>query len=211
MKKSVYALTTIILLCIACSPDEQTPSYQFLEEAVPLKEYKAFSPDNNNNPYDEMGRIYRKILLEPIPATSINETSWQGRNWQTFHAEITDIGLSQKAQTSLLDLVDTMGKFQHEGYPFFYDSMVSYEAQIVDDTIMTDLDKQVILSIASIVRHVSYPNMNIQATTGVEDEDWDLSIPNAFGVVQTVLEHVEGQDSNSLVPLSDNKPYIQEQ
>jgi hypothetical protein len=211
MKQSVYTLTIILLLCIACSPDEQAPNYQFLKESIPLKAHKAYSPDNNDNPYDEIGRLYREAQLVTLSGSSIDYISWQRVDWQTFHAEIADSGLSQKARTSLLDFIHTIGKIQHEGYLFFYDSMVSYEAQIMHDTIMTDLDKQIILSFTSVIRHGNYPNMTIQATTGVEDEDWDLSIPNAFGAVQTILKHVEGEYSNPNVPLSEIKTHIQEQ
>ena len=86
--------------------------------------------------------------------------------------------------------------------------MVTYEAHSMDDPVLMDLDKQFILTFASMIRYASYPEIYEQGISGVEDEDWDLSIPNAKEVVQMVLEHTHNEDTGSLVPSPDTRPLI---
>lgn len=191
MKQSVYTITIILLLCFACSPDEQTTNYHIFEELKPDTTNMTLSPDNNDNPYDEIGRIYRNNQLNALPDTSFDDMTWQELEGPNLQIVVKDLGVSHKVQSHIMDFVHTLGNIQHKEYAVLYHSMVSYEAQIMDDPVLTDFDKQVILSFTSIIRHASHPMATSESASEVEDEDWDISTPNSSVVIQSVMNHIK--------------------
>lgn len=209
MKISEYIFTTVLLLCMACSPDQET-YHRELEAMESLSGRMLLSPENSDNPYDDLGRIYRVSYLGTNTGPALGKGSKRRGNGTDprplIHTLSIGWGLSTPAQNRFRDLVDTILSVSYDNYPSFHAKMVTYEAHTMRDPILTELDKQYLLTFASMVRHASYPGTNVQSTSGIEDEDWELSIPNAMGVVPTVLEHVAGQDIDSISPSPDKGP-----
>jgi len=194
---------------MACSHDQET--YEAMES---LSGHMLFSPENSDNPYDDLGRIYRTSQLGTNTGPELGIGSKRRGNATQprplLHTLSIGWDLSTPAQNRFRELVDTVLSASYDSYPSFHAKMVTYEAHTMDDPVLTDLDKQYLLTFASMVRHASYPDTNVQSTSGIEDEDWELSIPNAMGVVQMVLEDIERQHTNAVVPVLDTDPSIQE-
>ncbi|MER3374052.1 MAG: hypothetical protein RIM83_05385 [Allomuricauda sp.] len=210
MKISEYILTTVLLLCMACSHDQET--YEAMES---LSGRMLPTPENSDNPYDDLGRIYRASHLGTHTGYRLGTGSKRRGNATdprpSLHTLSIGWGLSTPARTRFRDLVDTILSASYNSYPSFHAKMVTYEAHSMDDPVLMDLDKQFILTFASMIRYASYPEIYEQGTSGVEDEDWELSIPNAKEVVQMVLEHIHDEDMDSLVPSQDTGPLDQGQ
>ena len=213
MKKFAYIFLAALILCMSCDPDLET-HHPMLEARESPSQRTLYTPGNSDNPYDHVGRTYRESMTRAFPDIALTGILGQEGDttnlWQLSQTLIIDFGLSTQAQTSLGALVDTMINNRYNEYSGFHDKMIAYEAKIIGKTALTDMDKQVILSFTSMIRHVNYPEPNVQGTSGVEDEDWDLSIPNAKEVVRTVLEHIEVPDSGYPVLVSSYGPSIQE-
>ncbi|MEC3965279.1 hypothetical protein [Flagellimonas halotolerans] len=41
----------------------------------------------------------------------------------------------------------------------------------------------------------------------IEDEDWDLSIPNAVGKPQDIIRHLANPDFDSIAPMPEAEPF----
>ncbi|KAB5484214.1 hypothetical protein [Flagellimonas hadalis] len=205
MKLSEYILITVLLLCMACSPDQET-----YEAMGSLSDRMLPTPENSDNPYDDVGRIYRASLPGTHTGYPLGTGSKRRGNAtdprSSLHTLSIGWSLSTPAQARFRELVDTILSASHDGYAPFHAKMVTYEAHTMDDPILTDLDKQYLLTFASLVRHASYPETNVQGTTGIEDEDWDISIPNAMEVAPSALDPVAGQDTDPIFPSPDKGP-----
>lgn len=58
--------------------------------------------------------------------------------------------------------------------------------------------------------NISHPKMSLEADSIIEDEDWELSIPNAFANPQSVSGHIENPDFDSIPPIPETEPFILE-
>ncbi len=205
MKLSEYILIAVLLLCMACSHEQET-----YEAMGSFSDRMLSTPENSDNPYDDVGRKYRASQLGTHTGYALGIGSKRRGNAtdprSSLHTLSIGWDLSSKAQTRFRELVDTILNASYDCYASFHLKMVTYEAHTMDDPILTDLDKRYLLTFTSMVRHASYPETNVQGTKGIEDEDWDISIPNAMEVAPAILEHVAGQDTDSILPLPDTEP-----
>lgn len=75
---------------------------------------------------------------------------------------------------SLLSLLD-----KEDNCDVFYDFVVNYEATIINNPLLTERDKRIILTTSSIARHTTYRAMKRPKKN--TDPDWDLLIGNIMG------------------------------
>tara|TARA_Y100000815_G_scaffold113375_1_gene102297 strand:+ start:49170 stop:49811 length:642 start_codon:yes stop_codon:yes gene_type:complete len=198
MKKCIITLTAVAFLYSACSPDEVTPYSHQIEASVLPTMDSPLPPANSNNPYDHMGRSYLKSLYGTTSGTAIGKT---------LSHQITESPLSQETQASLLGFLKSSHTVQDNGYSGFYHAIVDYESKILAHSKYKSVDKKTILSYTAMIRYASYPGDIPQSTSEIDDEDWDLSTPNATR--DTILGQEDKKDTKSLVPFSGIKP-IQE-
>lgn len=217
MKKFIGTLVGAVLLFLACSPDVENHHPLQEDGSVSHLERLPLSPGNGDNPYDHRGRMYREALLlylnAPAVATSKGPGAETGDSgtWQDLTSLLADSGLGTGAQASLLGFIETLLALQPEGYAVLYDTLVDFETGVMGCPEFTGLDKQVLLSFASLVRHAAYPSENVRTPPEVEDEDWDLSVANFMTMVQLALEPTHDEDTGSFVSSPDTGPLGQGQ
>ncbi|MAU17161.1 MAG: hypothetical protein CMH46_16660 [Muricauda sp.] len=198
MKKCIITLSAVAFLCLACSPDEVTPYSHQVEASTLPKVDTPILPTNSQNPYDDMGRVYLKSLYGTTSGMVISKT---------LSHQITESRLNQEIQASLLGFIKSSCAIQDNGYSRFYRTIVDYESKVLDHPEYKSTDKKTILSYTAMIRYASYPGDIPQSTSEIDDEDWDLSTPNATR--DTILDQKGKQDTESLAPFSGIKP-IQE-
>lgn len=213
MKKCIITLTAVAFLYLACSPDEAIPYFQKIEAmALPTVGNTSLPPTNRNNPYDYMGHIYRNSLYGNTLSTANSKTLKQrvhpSSPYQTLHYQITESTLSKEARISLLEFLKSSCTVQDNGYSGFYHTIVDYESKILGHSKYKSVDKKTILSYTAMIRYASYPGDIPQSASEIDDEDWDLSTPNATR--DTILGQEDKQDTESLIHISDTIPPIQE-
>src|SRR5690606_11706083 len=102
--------------------------------------------------------------------------------------------LTLPAQVTLKNYITVLLDFDPSDYNDLYVYIIDYEAQILEDALLTAEDKQVILSFSSIVRFTAFGDGAITTQSEDEDdddeddeEDWDISVPNIMDWLLTVL------------------------
>ncbi|MCR9229113.1 MAG: hypothetical protein NXH90_16960 [Flavobacteriaceae bacterium] len=213
MKKCIVTLTAAAFLYLACSPDEAIPYYHPIGTlALPTGGNTSLPPANSNNPYDYMGHKYLESLYGNTLGTTNGKTFKQREHpsnpYQALNHQIIESSLGQEARIILLGFLKSSYTVQDNGYSGFYSTIVDYESKILDHPKYKSVDKKTILSYTAMIRYASYPGDALPSTSEIEDEDWDLSTPNASR--DTILDQEGKQDSESLAPNSDTKPPIQE-
>lgn len=209
MRKLTCTIAGAALMFFACSPDAETQYYQQVASIVPPSELMPLSPENVDNPYDHVGPMFQETVSRHLNGQNAATGKGTGQEygdsgpWQTLAALLANSGLSPDGQVGLLGFVETILTQQHEGYPILYTTIVDFETWVMDQSGLTVFDKQVILTFASLVRHATYPDVTAQTSTEVEDEDWDLSVGNAIGLIYLALEHTYDGDTSSLAPSKD--------
>ena len=100
---------------------------------------------------------------------------------------VSEVGLSVRVKTKLNDLIELVSGVTTSGYPETGVDIISYEEDIITDVSLTPEEKEVVLTVSSIVKYSIYDNGDRK------DKDWDLSVGNivaaAYGAAHS------GQDA----------------
>lgn len=99
------------------------------------------------------------------------------------------IGNSSMTASAKLSLIDFIHSFlflfkQEDRYAVLYDFVVQYERSILTDPIMTETDKQIILTTASFARHSAYETRT--ESTAIIDPDWRKLVTHLIGDSETI-------------------------
>ncbi|MFA7445013.1 MAG: hypothetical protein WCY89_03640 [Flavobacteriaceae bacterium] len=100
---------------------------------------------------------------------------------------VSEVGLSVRVKTKLNDLIELASGVTINDYPETGVDVISYEKGIITDVSLTPEEKEVLLTVSSIVKYSLYDNGDRK------DKDWDLSVGNivatAYGAAHS------GQDA----------------
>lgn len=99
------------------------------------------------------------------------------------------ISNSNMTATAKLSLIDFIHSFlflfkQENSYAVLYDFVVQYETSILIDPIMTESDRQIILTTASFARHSAYETRT--ESTVIIDPDWRKLVTHLIGDSETI-------------------------
>lgn len=194
MKYLIKIWLFAVLLMTSCS--HENGSSTFLYEKDQAKE----APSNPRNPYDFVGENYLRLTQEqPVIIASRTVNALKGSNIrqssisqndstvytiETLWDLIDQSQLSLPAREALMNFITIVLEFEIGDYDAFYVYITDYETQVLNDAVLTNEDKRVILSFTSIVRFAAFEGtpMSTQSEDEdddeeEEDDDWDLSIP----------------------------------
>jgi|SRR5690606_1059483 len=194
-----------VLLMTSCS--HENGSSTFLYEEDQAKD----APSNPQNPYDFVGENYLR-LLEKQPSLSPLGKDGTLKKSDAFQNSLSKVDstvyysidalwdlinqshLSQPARQTLMNFITIVLDFHQGDYDALYVYIIDYENQVLDDAILTDEDKRVILSFSSIVRFAAFEDMAMATQSEdedddeeEEDDDWKISIPAVADWLLTVL------------------------
>lgn len=100
---------------------------------------------------------------------------------------VSEVGLSVRVKAKLNDLIELVSGVTTNDYPEILVDVISYEKGIITDVSLTPEEKEVLLTVSSIVKYSLYDNGDRK------DKDWDLSVGNivaaAYGAAHS------GQDA----------------
>lgn len=99
------------------------------------------------------------------------------------------IGNSNMTATAKLSLIDFIHSFlflfkQDSRYAILYDFVIQYERSILTDPILTETDKQIILTTTSFARHSAYETRT--ESTAIIDPDWRKLVTHLIGDSETI-------------------------
>ncbi len=104
----------------------------------------------------------------------------------SFSDIIANSSMTASAKLSLIDFIHSFLFLfkQEDRYAVLYDFMVQYERSILTDPIMTETDKQIILTTASFARHSAYETRT--ESTAIIDPDWRKLVTHLIGDSETI-------------------------
>lgn len=215
MKIFKCSMACALMILFSCSTEETFYLDQvdttdpFSKELLPL-------PNNNNNPYDWVGELYRQTFEQYMmtgnyssreqleravseyflennaltgkePVPALHQSNKMDGE-QTLEGIISGSGLSPAAQANLLDFIETVLVVQDDGYGVLYGYFTGYESLVTGNLSFTERDKQVILTFTSLVRYGSYPYSTVNTATEDEpDDDWNNTVGNMIGYIEIAL------------------------
>lgn len=194
----------VVILMTSCS--SENGSFTNLYEEDQAKD----APSNPRNPYDFVGENYLRLLQkQPLLSPSgRDDTLKQSGTIQSVLSKqdstvysidalwdlINQSELTLPAKGTLKNYITVLLDSDPSDYNDLYVYIIDYEAQILEDALLTAEDKQVILSFSSIVRFAAFGDGAITTQSEGEDddeddeEDWDISVPNIMDWLLTVLD-----------------------
>lgn len=87
-------------------------------------------------------------------------------------AIVESCALSNEAKLDLINFIQVLIAQQGLAYAEVYDSIVAYEAAIIESTTLEQYEKETILTISSVTRYALY------ADSEHKDRDWEISVAN---------------------------------
>ncbi len=216
MKKILLCgvLVSFITLLSSCDSEELTSNHQQqLKKTSPSARsdnpfdaigvlhnvlFDAYAASNNRD--DTIEGIAVKINELIIGHSNLEQTTIainagftdrveQILNYPEYSLDIivSEVGLSVRVKTKLNDLIELASGVTTSGYPETGVDIISYEEDIITDVSLTPEEKEVVLTVSSIVKYSLYDNGDRK------DKDWDLSVGNivaaAYGAAHS------GQDA----------------
>ncbi len=95
---------------------------------------------------------------------------------------ISNSHLTNEAKSNLTDFIDSLLLLQDEEYEDIYQFIIFYESSVIENRLLNNEDKRVILITSSIARHSIYYERN------QNDKDWEVSVGNITAAVYGALE-----------------------
>jgi hypothetical protein len=104
----------------------------------------------------------------------------------SFSDIIANSNMAAAAKLSLIDFIHSfLFIFKQESrYAILYDFVVQYESSILTDPILTEMDKQIILTTTSFTRHSAYETRT--ESTAIIDPDWRILVGHLIGDSETI-------------------------
>jgi hypothetical protein len=104
----------------------------------------------------------------------------------SFSDIIANSNMTAAAKLSLIDFINSFLFLfnQESGYVMLYDFVVQYETSILTDPILTETDKQIILTTTSFARHSAYETRT--GSTAIIDPDWRKLVTHLIGDSETI-------------------------
>lgn len=104
----------------------------------------------------------------------------------SFSDIIANSNMSAAAKLSLIDFIHSFLFIfkQESSYAVLYDFVVQYESSILTDPILTETDKQIILTTTSYTRHSAYETRT--ESTAIIDPDWRILVGHLIGDSETI-------------------------
>lgn len=101
-----------------------------------------------------------------------------------FSDVINNSNMTADAKLSLIDFIHSFLFFskQEDRYSLLYDFVVTYENHILNNPILTNTDRQVILTTTSFARYSTYEIST--ESTAIIDPDWRILIGHLIGGVE---------------------------
>lgn len=96
---------------------------------------------------------------------------------------LVNSSMTDAAKISLYSFMNATVLWENEDYEIIYQSIISYESAVMDNTEFSDEDKRVILTTSSIARYSIYYEKKRK------DEDWDSNVGNRVGAVSGALDN----------------------
>ncbi|MDI5887408.1 hypothetical protein [Flavobacterium yafengii] len=107
-------------------------------------------------------------------------------NTISFSDIISNSNMTAAGKLSLIDFIHSfLFLFKQENsYAVLYDFVVQYETSILIDPILTETDRQIILTTASFARHSTYETRT--ESTAIIDPDWRILVGHLIGDIETI-------------------------
>jgi hypothetical protein len=104
----------------------------------------------------------------------------------SFSDIIANSSMTASAKLSLIDFIHSFLFLfkQEDRYAVLYDFVVQYETSILTDPILTETDKQIILTTTSFARHSAYETRT--ESTAIIDPDWRKLVTHLIGDSETI-------------------------
>jgi hypothetical protein len=106
---------------------------------------------------------------------------------------VSEVGLSVRVKAKLNDLIELVSGVTTNDYPEIGVDVISYEEDIITDESLTPEEKEVLLTVSSIVKYSLYDNGDRK------DKDWDLSVGN---IVATIYGAIHSSEDALLMALT---------
>jgi hypothetical protein len=193
-------LVCIVFLLFSCStdPDNVESSGTASNSTSTFPENRANPYDRFGKEYYELLSSYSKrnetphsleestkqiqfISKEFVPITDTKKASiavttehvnWIMSNPQNSLTEIIEVSdLGTDAKLNLINFLKALIQKNGQEYVELYDYIVSYEATILESTILNADEKESILTVSSVSRYALYIDPN-------HDRDWEISVAN---------------------------------
>lgn len=94
---------------------------------------------------------------------------------------LSNSNLSSGAKNSLYDFIDTLLLMSDEEFSEIFAFITAYESDVINHVNLTAMEKEVILTVTSIVRH------SIYFEKGRDDGDWVTSVGNIVAAIKGAL------------------------
>ena len=107
-------------------------------------------------------------------------------NTVSFSDIISNSNMTAAGKLSLIDFIHSfLFLFKQENsYAVLYDFVVQYETSILIDPILTETDRQIILTTASFARHSAYETRT--ESTAIIDPDWRKLVTHLIGDSESI-------------------------
>lgn len=210
MKNLVLWIITLSfpVFLTSCSADDLTEHYN---ESGTVLNKSLINPENNTNEYDFIGILQNDILeaylsgnhnhqsVEEI-AEEIQSLIYHYSNIElmnlnieeitniidspedTLNTVILDSHLSSEAKTRLTGFINSLLYLLRDEYENQYEFIVLYESSIIEDSLLNNEDKRVILTTTTILRYSLYDDDR-------KDKDWETSVGHITAAVSGALEN----------------------
>lgn len=124
--------------------------------------------------------------MDNISVTVAKDASVISQNGIGFSDIIANSNMTAAAKLSLIDFIHSFLFLfkQEDRYSVLYDFVVQYERSILTDPILTETDKQIILTTTSFARHSAYETRT--ESTAIIDPDWRKLVTHLIGDSETI-------------------------
>ena len=128
-------------------------------------------------------KMQKKDNISVAVAKGTNAISHNGIGFSDI---IANSNMTAAAKLSLIDFIHSFLFLfkQEDRYAVLYDFVVQYERSILTDPILTETDKQIILTTTSFARHSAYETRT--ESTAIIDPDWRKLVTHLIGDSETL-------------------------
>jgi hypothetical protein len=124
----------------------------------------------------------KTLTYHPVSVTNVDYLVSQGTT--CISSVLNGTGISSRAKTSLSGFISNMLSLSatEDDYAVIYSYITTYEDGVVADTLLSSLDKKVILTASSITRYSSYRHKKKPKKN--TDPEWYLMVSNMTGAIE---------------------------
>ncbi|MCV9926299.1 hypothetical protein OIU83_01440 [Flavobacterium sp. LS1R49] len=117
-----------------------------------------------------------------------------------FDQSLSKSAMTNSAKLCLSDFIDSLLLLEKEDYELIYQTIVLFEASVINNKKFTALDKKIILSATSIARYL------IQVKKKRKDPDWKTSTGNLIGgVIGAIDNSFKAVTASVIIGVSNQK------